>query len=147
LAIRLDVDLALMAMVGAIFVRADCRRRSDRRGGAAGMTVAATNRTRVSPGRLALWAVSLAVITFLLAPILVIVLVSFDQSTLFQFPPTTWSLRWYTALWQSRDWREAFALSFWLASGVTALSLLFGVPRPMHWHVVNFAASERSSSS
>ncbi len=92
------------------------------------MTVAATNRTRVSPGRLVLWAVSLAVITFLLAPILVIVLVSFDQSTLFQFPPATWSLRWYTALWQSRDWREAFALSFWLASGVTALSLLFGVP-------------------
>jgi putative spermidine/putrescine transport system permease protein len=81
-----------------------------------------------SLGRLALWAVSLAVVVFLLAPILVIVIVSFDQSALFQFPPGAWSLRWYRALWHSRDWREAFALSFWLASGVTALSLLLGVP-------------------
>jgi ABC-type spermidine/putrescine transport system permease subunit II len=75
-----------------------------------------------------LWAFSLVVVTFLLAPILVIVIVSFDHSTLFEFPPEQWSLRWYRTLWQSRDWREAFALSFWLATGVTAVSLLIGVP-------------------
>lgn len=78
--------------------------------------------------RAVLWAFSLIVVTFLLAPILVIVAVSFDRSTLFEFPPQQWSLRWYRALWDSRDWREAFALSFWLATGVTALSLLIGVP-------------------
>lgn len=78
--------------------------------------------------RALLWAFSLVIVTFLLAPILVIVAVSFDRSTLFEFPPQQWSLRWYEALWQSRDWREAFALSFWLATAVTALSLLIGVP-------------------
>ena len=31
------------------------------------------------PGRIALWAISLAVVVFLLAPILVIVMVSFDK--------------------------------------------------------------------
>lgn len=79
-------------------------------------------------GRAALWAVSLLVVAFLLAPILVIVVVSFDHSTLFEVPPARWSLRWYDALWRSRDWREAFWLSTWLAAAVTALSLLLGVP-------------------
>lgn len=92
------------------------------------MSTAIPSRGQIKPGRIALWAVSLAVITFLLAPILVIVLVSFDHSTLFQFPPKDWSLRWYATLWNSRDWREALALSFWLAAGVTVLSLLLGVP-------------------
>jgi ABC-type spermidine/putrescine transport system permease subunit II len=92
------------------------------------MNVAGSFGRATSLGRLALWAASLAVVVFLLAPILVIVIVSFDQSALFQFPPGAWSLRWYRALWHSRDWREAFALSFWLASGVTTLSLLLGVP-------------------
>ena len=43
--------------------------------------------------RAVLWAFSLVVVTFLLAPILVIVAVSFDRSTLFEFPPQQWSLR------------------------------------------------------
>ena len=79
-------------------------------------------------GRLALWAVSLLIVVFLLAPILVIVVVSFDQSTQFDFPPKSWSLRWYGALLQSREWREAFTLSFWLACAVTVVSLMLGVP-------------------
>jgi putative spermidine/putrescine transport system permease protein len=86
------------------------------------------HRRRMPAGRIALWALSLAVVTFLLAPILVIVVVSFDNSTLFLFPPKDWSLRWYAALWNSRDWREAFVLSFWLAIIVAGLSLLLGVP-------------------
>lgn len=89
---------------------------------------AAPHRPTTSLGRIALWAISLVVVVFLLAPILVIVLVSFDKSTLFQFSPKDWSLRWYAALWDSRDWREAFALSFRLAIAVTALSLPLGVP-------------------
>ena len=83
---------------------------------------------RMPVGRIALWAVSLLIVVFLLAPILVIVVVSFDQSTQFDFPPKSLSLRWYSALLQSREWREAFALSFWLACAVTLLSLMLGVP-------------------
>ena len=68
------------------------------------------------------------VIFFLLAPILVIIVVSFDKSTLFVFPPVEWSLRWYATLLGSREWREAFWLSLWLAAAVAALALLLGVP-------------------
>jgi putative spermidine/putrescine transport system permease protein len=82
----------------------------------------------VRPGRIILWAVSLLIALFLVAPIGVIIVVSFDNSTLFEFPPRTWSLRWYVALLQSREWREAFALSFWLATATATLSLLLGVP-------------------
>lgn len=82
----------------------------------------------IRPGRIVLWAVSLAIVAFLVAPIAVIVVVSFDNSTLFEFPPQSWSLRWYSALWQSREWREAFALSFWLAIATAAASLALGVP-------------------
>jgi putative spermidine/putrescine transport system permease protein len=90
------------------------------------MTAAAAD--RIAAGRIALWAIGLLVLVFLLAPILVIVLVSFDRSTLFAFPPRDWSLRWYASLWQSREWREAFWLSTWLATVVSVLSLLVGVP-------------------
>jgi putative spermidine/putrescine transport system permease protein len=87
------------------------------------MTPAAASR-----GRALLWAFGSLVIVFLLAPILVIIVVSFNHSALFSFPPTAWSLRWYEALWTSRSWREAGALSLWLALAVTAASLLLGVP-------------------
>jgi ABC-type spermidine/putrescine transport system permease subunit II len=79
-------------------------------------------------GRPLLWAFGSLVMVFLIAPILVIAVVSFNQSALFSFPPTAWSLRWYEALWTSRTWREAGALSLWLAGAVTCAALLLGVP-------------------
>jgi putative spermidine/putrescine transport system permease protein len=77
--------------------------------------------------RALLWGFGALVVVFLLAPILVILIVSFNDTTLFSFPPTSWSLRWYRALWDSRSWREAGLLSLWLALAVTAASLLIGV--------------------
>jgi len=84
--------------------------------------------SRWSWGRSLLWAVGLLVVTFLLAPILVIVGVSFNESRFLTFPPTDLSLQWYKALWQSRSWREAAQFSFWLALAVTAAALILGVP-------------------
>lgn len=85
-------------------------------------------RRRTDGGRVALWIVASAAVVFLLAPIAVIVVVSFNDTTLFSFPPTRWSLRWYRSLWESRSWREAGWLSLWLAVLVTATSLCAGVP-------------------
>lgn len=82
----------------------------------------------IDVGRLLLWIYSLAVVVFLLAPIFVIIVVSFNHSALFEFPPERWSFRWYIQLVTSREWREAFWLSLWLAIAVTALSLALGVP-------------------
>jgi putative spermidine/putrescine transport system permease protein len=79
-------------------------------------------------GRLGLWLLAVLTMVFLLAPIVVIVVVSFNDTALFAFPPHRWSWRWYIALWESRAWREAGWLSLWLASAVALASLALGVP-------------------
>jgi len=78
--------------------------------------------------RAALWLLASVTMVFLLAPMLVIVAVSFNDAALFSFPPQRWSARWYAALWESRVWREAGWLSLWLASLVALASLAIGVP-------------------
>jgi putative spermidine/putrescine transport system permease protein len=79
-------------------------------------------------GRAGLWVFSGLVIIFLVAPILVVVLVSFNDTTFLEFPPVRWSLRWYGTLLRSREWREAIWLSLWVAGAVAAVALMLGVP-------------------
>jgi putative spermidine/putrescine transport system permease protein len=92
------------------------------------------NETTISSGegssasRVALWLLASLTVAFLLAPMLVIIVVSFNDAAVFSFPPQRWSSRWYVALWESRVWREAGSLSLWLASLVAFASLLIGVP-------------------
>jgi putative spermidine/putrescine transport system permease protein len=88
----------------------------------------ASPQPRINAGRSALWLLAGLTMLFLLAPIAVIIVVSFNDTTLFSFPPSRWSLRWYHALWESRAWREAGWFSLWLASLVALASLLIGVP-------------------
>jgi putative spermidine/putrescine transport system permease protein len=79
-------------------------------------------------GRLALWLVAVLTMIFLLAPIIVIVAVSFNSTALFTFPPPHWSTRWYASLLESRSWREAGMFSVTLASLVALAALALGVP-------------------
>jgi putative spermidine/putrescine transport system permease protein len=79
-------------------------------------------------GRTVLWAFCLLVVLFLLAPIAVIVVVSFNDAPNFSFPPEVWSLRWYRALVASEGWRRSAWLSFALALGVMAASVALGAP-------------------
>jgi len=79
-------------------------------------------------GRALLWAFCLLVLLFLLVPIGVIIVVSFNEAPNFSFPPQRWSLRWYAALFGSEGWRGSAALSFSLALGVMAASLALGAP-------------------
>ncbi|MCC7283351.1 MAG: ABC transporter permease [Acetobacteraceae bacterium] len=90
--------------------------------------VAAAPEAEFGPARAFLWVVAGLTIIFLLAPILVIMAVSFNDAALFGFPPEQWSLRWYRALWASRSWREAGWLSLWLATVVATAALALGVP-------------------
>lgn len=83
---------------------------------------------RIAPGRAALLLVVAATATFLVAPILVIVAVSFNDTTLMTVPTSAPSLRWYRLLVESRAWREAAWLSLWLATAVAAAALALGVP-------------------
>ncbi len=90
--------------------------------------IAAAPEAEFGPARLVLWLLAGLTVVFLIAPILVIVAVSFNDSALFEFPPSRWSLRWYQALWASRSWHEAGWLSLWLASAVMLAALALGVP-------------------
>ncbi len=78
-------------------------------------------------GRLLLGAVNAAIYAFLLAPILVVVVVSFGDAAYLQFPPRRLSLRWYTDLGEYPDFVRSFWLSLGLAAATTAVSGALGI--------------------
>lgn len=65
---------------------------------------------------------------FLLAPILVVLPLSFSNDSYLTFPPESWGVRWYVAMFQHSGLISAFWLSLGIASVVTALSLAVGIP-------------------
>jgi len=77
-------------------------------------------------GATAVKAFSIAVYAFLLAPLVVVVIASFNSADFLSFPPRGFSLRWYRALWESEVWGDSFRLSLLLTAVVTPLALLIG---------------------
>ena len=71
-------------------------------------------------------ALSVAVYVFLLAPLVVVVLASFNSADFLSFPPRGFSLRWYRALWESEVWGDSFRLSLLVTAVVTPLALIIG---------------------
>lgn len=61
--------------------------------------------------RLWLYVFVLLVFTFLLTPVFIVVPMSFSGSNYLEFPPQTWSLRWYQAYFGSREWIAATKVS------------------------------------
>jgi putative spermidine/putrescine transport system permease protein len=75
---------------------------------------------------LALDALSVGVYIFLLAPLVVVVLASFNSADFLSFPPKGFSLRWYWALLESEEWIDSFQISLLVTAMVTPLSLAIG---------------------
>src|SRR4029450_14152844 len=69
---------------------------------------------------------SIGVYVFLLAPLAVVVLASFNSADFLSFPPRGFSMRWYRALWESEVWGDSFRLSILLTAVVTPLALFIG---------------------
>ena len=65
---------------------------------------------------------------FLLAPLFVVLILSFSSGQYLSFPPPGWSVRWYVALAQSGPVRQAAANSAILASIVTVVAVGAGFP-------------------
>ena len=76
--------------------------------------------------RILLGAVNAAIYAFLLAPIVVVIVVSFGDAAYLQFPPRRLSLRWYTDLGEYPDFVRSFWLSLGLAAATTAVSGVVG---------------------
>jgi putative spermidine/putrescine transport system permease protein len=66
------------------------------------------------------------VLAFLFAPIVIVVAVSFSPSTVFAFPPSGLSLRWYDAIARADTLVSAVWLSVQIAFVATCISLTLG---------------------
>ena len=65
---------------------------------------------------------------FLLAPLLLVAVMSLSNDAYLNFPPSGWSGRWYAALFVNAPMLEAARTSAILAAVVTVVALLTGVP-------------------
>lgn len=73
-------------------------------------------------------ALSVIAIVLLIAPTLIVLLVSFTSGQTLRFPPPGWSLRWYQALFtDSPDLWRAATLSLQVAGTATAISTVLAV--------------------
>ena len=88
--------------------------------------------------RTALWLWVAAVLFFLFAPILTIVLFGFDKSNVETWPIQHWTLHWYSVAWNDPQVRSAFALSIKAAVAATLLSLVLGSMAAFGVHKARF---------
>jgi putative spermidine/putrescine transport system permease protein len=72
------------------------------------------------------WAAMVLVVVFLFAPILIVIPVSFTESSVFRFPPEGFSLRWYARAHEIASFYSALWLSAQIAALSTAISLVLG---------------------
>jgi putative spermidine/putrescine transport system permease protein len=81
---------------------------------------------RFAVGWAAVVAFSGLAVAFLMAPLLVVVPMSFNDSSFFSFPPTRLSLRWYREFFASRDWVSATITSAQVGLVVAVASTVLG---------------------
>lgn len=67
-----------------------------------------------------------AVLLFLIAPILVIIPLSFNSVPFFSYPMPGLSLRWYDEFFLTARWQSALYNSIFIAVAVTLLSTVLG---------------------
>jgi ABC-type spermidine/putrescine transport system permease subunit II len=82
-------------------------------------------------GRRLLWAYCVLTLVFLCAPIAIVVVVSFNATEFIQFPPRSWSLRWYENYFKGRQWVEPTLLSLRVAVVTMVLSTVLGTAAAM----------------
>ncbi|MET3290817.1 UNVERIFIED_CONTAM: putative spermidine/putrescine transport system permease protein [Brevibacillus sp. OAP136] len=68
------------------------------------------------------------VFLFLLGPLLIISLTSFEPGTVLKFPPQGFSLRWYQNIFEVEMFMETFKTSIFVSLLGNVLALLLGIP-------------------
>ena len=74
------------------------------------------------------WFVVAFTILFLVAPLIVVAIVSINQNRYMDFPPQGFSLSWYTALWTDFAWRNAIVRSLTIAASSAAVAVAIATP-------------------
>jgi ABC-type spermidine/putrescine transport system permease subunit II len=65
-------------------------------------------------------------VVFLVAPVIVVVLMSFTNQIYLTFPPTGFVMRWYVAAWNESRWFDAGWNSIQIGAATAALSMVLG---------------------
>ncbi|HVY99735.1 MAG TPA: ABC transporter permease [Dongiaceae bacterium] len=76
--------------------------------------------------RLWLYVLALAVLFYLVAPIFIVIPMSFSDSNYLTFPPDSLSLRWYRTFFGSEEWMSATRVSLTAAALTTLLATPIG---------------------
>lgn len=79
-------------------------------------------------GRAAITFMAAAIYLFLYFPLAVLVLFSFQESSVLAFPIENWSLRWYQELARDRELLQSVRNSLRVAVSCVAVTVLVGVP-------------------
>jgi ABC-type spermidine/putrescine transport system permease subunit II len=72
-------------------------------------------------------AFTVVIIGYVLVPIVVTMVMSFNDAAMIRFPITAWSLRWYTDFFGSEQWTDALGNSIIIAAGTAVISTVSGV--------------------
>lgn len=68
-----------------------------------------------------------ATVVFMLAPSVVVILLSFSSDSFMRLPPTAWGFRQYVTLFSSDEWLEPFLRSLTLAAWTTVVAVPMGL--------------------
>ena len=71
------------------------------------------------------------VVAFMLAPLVVVCLVAFTPENTLSVPTTSFSLRWFRAVFAHSDFLQSFRNSLWLAGASASIATLIAVPSAM----------------
>lgn len=86
-------------------------------------------RHSLQPGLLRILALAFTVfiLAYILIPILVTLVMSFNDAAMIRFPINVWSLKWYQDFLGSEQWTGALRNSFVIAIGTTLISTTSGI--------------------
>ena len=87
---------------------------------------AAPNKQPFDAGRAAYLTLNLLLLSFLLAPIAIVLVFALNPTPYISFPPVGVSLRWFEKFFGSSEFMNALWLSLWVAGCVLVLSILIG---------------------
>jgi len=86
------------------------------------------------------------IVVFILAPNLIVMIMSFNKGQYFLFPPEEWTLRWFKQAVQEPAWRRAFSNSIVLALFTAFTSAVLGVLSGLALHRGRFRGRDALSS-
>lgn len=80
----------------------------------------------IGPGDVALRIGTGLALLFLIAPVVIIALISFDDSRYLSFPPKSFGLRWYRRVLEDPEWRNSLLVSLQVAALTMILATTTG---------------------